>query len=337
MQKRILVTGAGGFIGGHLVNRLTNDGHYVIGMDIKYPEFRSVDDLGMVIHEIVDLRYQSDAIQALYRHGPYDEVYALAADMGGMGFIHGNDAQILFNNLMINLNTIRAAYDLGVSKYLFTSSACAYPGHLQMVDDVIPMLREDQAYPADPQDGYGWEKLTSEKLCQAFSNDYGMNVRIVRFQNTYGPYGTWRGGREKAPAALCRKIAISKLRGDKTTVCEIWGDGHQIRSWTYVDDVVEGLVRLMASDYQEPLNMGTTETMSVNDMAMVIASIADVKNFRITHIEGPQGVRNRNTDNTLIREVLGWEPSISIVNGLYTTYPWIEEQVREAMERGELE
>jgi nucleoside-diphosphate-sugar epimerase len=335
-MSKILVTGAGGFIGGHLSKRLADDGHEVVGMDIKSPEFRSMEDIGFHQFVTVDMRYQSDVIRAIHSFGPFDEVYALAADMGGMGFISYNDAQILFNNLMINLNTIRSCYDFVVGKYLFTSSACVYPEDLQMVEGEIPALREDQAYPANPQDAYGWEKLTAENLCLTFSQDYGMNVRVVRFHNTYGPYGTWRGGREKAPAALCRKIAISKLRGGDV-VCEIWGDGQQVRSYTYVDDTVEGLIRLMASDYQRPINIGTTETMTVNQMAFVIADIADVRNFRIVHVEGPQGVRNRNTDNSLIQSVLGWEPTIPIVVGLQKTYTWIEDQVRQAMERGEIE
>lgn len=316
--NRVLVTGAGGFIGHHLVSYLKAKGYWVRGVDIKYPEYTEPDADEF---EIRDLRRWEDCLEAMR---DIDEVYALAADMGGMGFISTHHSEILHNNALINLHTLEAARVRGVNRYLYTSSACVYPEYLQERTDVVP-LKEDDAYPALPQDAYGWEKLITERLCLHYAQDYGMETRIVRFHNIFGPLGTWDGGREKAPAALCRKVATAKLTGDP--VVEIWGDGEQTRSFCYIDDCVEGLYRLMRSDYREPLNLGQDRMLSINELADIIVDIARTPVTK-KHIPGPQGVRGRNSDNTRLREVLGWEPAISLEEGLARTYAWIEEQVR---------
>jgi len=253
-----------------------------------------------------------------------DEVYALAADMGGMGFISSHHAEILHNNTLIDINTIEAARRNGVKRYLYSSSACVYPEYLQGEVDVTP-LKEDDVYPAQPQDAYGWEKLMGEHLCQHYGAEYGMETRVVRFHNIFGPHGTWDGGREKVPAALCRKIARARLTGSNEI--EIWGDGEQTRSFCYIDDCVEGLFRLMRSNHREPLNLGQDRMISINALADLIADIAAWPIAK-RHVDGPQGVRGRNSDNTRLRQVLGWEPSISLEEGLGRTYAWIENQVR---------
>jgi GDP-D-mannose 3',5'-epimerase len=314
---RVLVTGAGGFIGHHLVAFLKKEGYWVRGADLKRPEYAptAADEFA-----ILDLRRHENCLAAAEG---IDEVYALAADMGGMGFISCHHAQILHNNLLISTHMLDAARESGVRRYLYTSSACVYPEYRQLEAGVEP-LREEHAYPAAPQDAYGWEKLITERLCGHYREDYGLETRTVRFHNIFGPLGTWDGGREKAPAALCRKVAIAKLTGDPTV--EIWGDGQQTRSFCYIDDCVEGIVRLMRSDYHEPLNLGQDRLISIDGLADLVAGVAGVSIVK-KHVPGPQGVRGRNSDNSRLREVLGWEPQISLEEGLARTFPWIEEQV----------
>jgi nucleoside-diphosphate-sugar epimerase len=315
---RVLVTGAGGFIGHHLVKYLAERGYWVRGVDVKAPEYEP-----SVASEFVqlDLRRWENCLQAT---ADVEEVYALAADMGGMGFISAHHAQILHNNALINLHTLEAARENGVKRYLYTSSACVYPEYRQMDANVTP-LKEEDAYPALPQDAYGWEKLVTERLCTHYREDYGLETRIVRFHNIFGPLGTWDGGREKAPAAMCRKIAAAKLTG--ATEIEIWGDGEQTRSFCYIDDCVEGIYRLMRSNHTEPLNLGQDRMVTINELADMVAAAAGI-GITKRHVDGPQGVRGRNSDNTRLRAVLGWEPRISLEEGLARTYAWIEAQVR---------
>jgi GDP-D-mannose 3', 5'-epimerase len=321
-MQRVLVTGAGGFIGHHLVTYLKERGYWVRGLDLKYPEYTEVDADEF---ELLDLRRRDDALLAVR---DVDQVYALAADMGGMGFISGNHATILHNNALINLHTIEAARLHGVERYLYSSSACVYPEHLQADAEVTP-LREEDAYPANPQDAYGWEKLISERLCEYYTDEHGMETRIVRFHNVFGPYGTYDGGREKAPAALCRKVAQAQPGG----TVEIWGDGGQTRSFCYVDDCIEGIYRIMQSDFREPLNLGTDRMVTIDELARIVIDISGKRDLKLVHVEGPQGVRGRNSDNSRLRDVLGWEPDVSLEDGLEPTYRWIEEQVERSAER----
>jgi len=314
---RVVVTGAGGFIGHHLVTHLKRRGAWVRGVDLKDPEFGRTDADEFLM---LDLRRWEACLEAT---AGVDDVYALAADMGGMGFISSHHAEILHNNLLISTHTMEAARQNRVSRYLYTSSACVYPEYLQTSTDVQP-LKEEDAYPAQPQDAYGWEKLVTERLCLHYRDDYGLDTRIVRFHNIFGPLGTWRGGREKAPAAMCRKVAIAKLTG--THQIDIWGDGEQTRSFCYIDDCVAGLDRLMESSYREPINLGQDRRISINELADMVARVAGIS-VTTRHVPGPQGVRGRNSNNGRLRQVLGWEPQISLEEGIARTYEWIEAQV----------
>jgi nucleoside-diphosphate-sugar epimerase len=321
-MRKILVTGAGGFIGHHLVSRLKQEGYWVRGADLKYPEYEP-----SAADEFVknDLRRWENCLEVT---ADVDEVYALAADMGGMGFISSHHASILHNNALINIHSLEGARLNGVKRYLYSSSACVYPDYLQTSVDVVP-LKEDDAYPAQPQDAYGWEKLITERLCQHYHEDYGMETRVVRFHNIFGPLGTWKGGREKAPAAICRKIAVAKMTGNHEI--EIWGDGRQTRSFCYVDDCVAGICRLMRSEYRSPLNLGQDRLITIDELADIVAGIAGIEITK-THISGPQGVRGRNSDNTKLRDVLGWTPEISLEEGLGRTYRWIESEIPASLE-----
>ena len=318
-MKRALVTGAGGFIGSHLVKFLKARGYWVRGVDIKQPEWEPSAADSFIV---ADLRNADKARQAL-GEWMWDEVYALAADMGGMGFISSHHAQILRNNALININTLDAAHASGARRYLYTSSACVYPEYRQTETDVAG-LKESDAWPAAPQDAYGLEKLVTEELCKHYRRDYGLETRIARLHNVYGPLGTWVGGREKAPAAFCRKVAVAKRHNQDHI--DLWGDGEQTRSFCWIGDCVEGLYRLMQSDYTEPLNIGSDRLISMNDLARLVMDAAGVT-LAIRHVDGPQGVRGRNSDNTLIKQVLGWEPSTPLETGIAETYRWIESQV----------
>jgi len=314
---RILVTGAGGFIGHHLVSYLKRRGDWVRGADVVLPQYARTDADEFLE---IDLRDDANAREAA---SGVDRVYALAADMGGMGYISSHHARILHDNALINLNTLEASRAAGVSRYLYSSSACVYPEYKQ-TDAAVTPLEEADAYPAQPQDAYGWEKLISERLCTHYREDYGIQTRIARFHNIFGPLGTWRGGREKAPAAMCRKVALAKVNG--ASEIEIWGDGEQTRSFCYVDDCLDGMTRLMASDYGEPVNIGQDRLISINQLADIVCAIAGVSLAK-RHVPGPQGVRGRNSDNTRARQVLEWEPRISLEDGLARTYAWIEAEV----------
>ncbi len=315
---RVAVTGAGGFIGSHLVTFLKNKGYWVRGIDIKYPEFSATYADEFLV---LDLRSHDNCLAATEG---IEEVYALAADMGGMGYISTHHAEILRNNSLIDINTIEAARLNGVKRFLYTSSACVYPEHLQESENVRP-LKEEDVYPAFPQDAYGWEKLMAERLCMHYQMDFGLETRVVRFHNIFGELGTWEGGREKVPAALCRKVAAAKIAGKKEV--EIWGDGEQTRSFCYISDCVEGLYRLMRSRYSEPINLGQDRMVSINQLADMIAEVAGIS-IEKKHVDGPQGVRGRNSDNEKLRQVLSWEPSITLEDGLAVTYQWIEDQVK---------
>lgn len=315
-QTKILVTGAGGFIGHHLVKFLVNKGFWVRGADIKLPEYEPSP-----AHDFqhLDLRFRENALRAMVG---IDEVYALAANMGGIGFIETHKAEIVRDNTQINHQTIEAAHIQGVKRYLYTSSACIYPGYLQRTTDATP-LKEEDAYPADAEDGYGWEKLYFERTCRHYREDLGLETRVVRFHNIFGPLGTYDGGREKSPAAICRKVALAN-DGDEI---EVWGDGQQTRSYCFIDDCVEGIFRLMRSDYSDPLNLGQDRLISVNELVDLVAQIAGKRIRKAYDLSKPQGVRGRNSDNSRLRSVLRWEPSITLEEGLMRTYQWIQHQL----------
>jgi nucleoside-diphosphate-sugar epimerase len=319
-SRRVLVTGAGGFIGGHLVGELQRRGFDDIrGVDLKplgrwYQQHDGVESVS------ADLR-EKDACYAAAEDVAY--VFNLAADMGGMGFIETHKADCMVS-VLINTNMLLASRDNGVTDFVFGSSACVYAAGKQTDPDVTA-LKEEDAYPAMPEDGYGWEKLFSERMCRHFMEDYGISVRVPRFHNVYGPYGTYAGGREKAPAAVCRKVIEAQLDG--TGAIEIWGDGEQTRSFTYIDDTIDGLFRLMESGFSEPINLGSSQLVTINGLVDIVEGIAGLKLERNYNLSAPQGVRGRNSDNTLILRELGWEPSISLEDGLDKTYHWIHEQM----------
>lgn len=314
-MKKALVCGAGGFIGGHLVKRLKEDGYFVRGVDVKPHEFsKSKADEFLLL----DLRVKENCVEALKITDGFDEVYQLAADMGGMGFIHSAECEILHNSNLINNYMIDEAAKAEVRKYFFSSSVCVY----RNMDFGEPEMTEEQAYPAQPDNEYGWEKLFAERMLLAYSRKYKMRARIARFQNCYGPEGTWRGGREKAPAAICRKIAEVPSGGE----IEVWGDGTAVRSYTYIDDMIDGIRRLMDSEIGEPTNIGNPEYVSVDELVKTVAKVAG-KEIRIKHVEGPVGVKSRNFSNERIYTT-GWRAKYPLVKGIEPTYLWIEEQVK---------
>jgi nucleoside-diphosphate-sugar epimerase len=318
-KKKALVCGAGGFIGSHMVRRLRSEGYWVRGVDLKHPEFGSLDADDFVI---ADLRLR-ESWDTLLDEG-MDEVYQFAADMGGAGYIFtgAHDAHVMHNSAMINLHAADFATQRHVGKIFYSSSACMYPAYNQEDPD-NPKCGEDTAYPAAPDSEYGWEKLFSERLYFAFSRNHSLNVRVARFHNIFGPEGTWCGGKEKAPAALCRKVAEQEDKG----VIEVWGDGLQTRSFLYIDECIEAVRRLMESSFTGPVNIGSEEMVTINQMAEMIMKIAG-KKLSIKHVPGPTGVRGRNSDNKLLREKLGWEPTQSLYDGLSRTYPWIAAQAK---------
>jgi GDP-D-mannose 3',5'-epimerase len=317
-MKKALVLGAGGFIGGHLVRRLKREGFWVRGVDLKFNEFRETEADDFVI---ADLRDQS-AVRAVV-DTRFDEVYQLAADMGGAGYIFTgeHDADVMHNSATINLNVADACHKRTIKRVFYSSSACMYPEYNQK-DPTRPNCAEDSAYPAAPDSEYGWEKLFSERLYLAYNRNHGLEARVARYHNIFGPEGTWTGGKEKAPAAVCRKVAMAK----SGEAIEIWGDGEQTRSFLFVDECLEGSTRLLRSDFEGPVNIGSEEMVTINQLVAMVADIAG-KRIEIEHIPGPLGVRGRNSDNRLIQERLGWAPSQPLVAGLEQTYGWIERQV----------
>ncbi len=318
-KKTALVCGAGGFIGGHLVKRLKSEGFWVRGVDLKFNEFTETSADDFVIGDLRNQQFVSSVVSLRF-----DEVYQLAADMGGAGYIFTgeNDANVMHNSAMINLNILDACHKRNIKRIFYSSSACMYPEHNQ--EDINnPICSEDSAYPANPDSEYGWEKLFSERLYLAYNRNHYMECRVARYHNIFGPDGTWEGGKEKAPAALCRKVAESEADGE----IEVWGDGLQTRSFLYIDECIEGTIRLLRSDVQTPLNIGSEEMISINDLAQLVIDISG-KSLTIQNVAGPQGVRGRNSDNRLIRKMLDWEPKKPLKNGILQTYKWIDDQLK---------
>jgi GDP-D-mannose 3',5'-epimerase len=320
-MKTALVCGAGGFIGGHLVKKLKQEGFWVRGVDLKFHEYSETAADDFVVGDLRNLDFCKSIIDR-----KFDEVYQLAADMGGAGFVFTgeNDADIMHNSATINLNVLDVCYKRNVKNIFYSSSACMYPEHNQM-DPNNPNCKEDSAYPANPDSEYGWEKLFSERLYLAYGRNHKMNVRVARYHNIFGPEGTWRGGREKSPAAICRKVAETKDGGE----IEVWGSGLQTRSFLYVDECVEGTSKLLRSNFTGPVNIGSEEMISINDLAKMVIEISG-KRISIKNIPGPIGVMGRNSDNTLIKEKLGWAPSRPLIEGIEKTYRWIEEKVKKS-------
>jgi GDP-D-mannose 3', 5'-epimerase len=324
-MKTALVLGAGGFIGSHLVKRLKTEGYWVRGVDLKYPEFDKTAADDFVQGDLRDPQLVEKVLAPAKGEG-FDDVYQLAADMGGAGYIFSgdNDANVMHNSALINLNVAYYAHKTGAKKVFYSSSACMYPAYNQE-DPENPKCNEESAYPAAPDSEYGWEKLFSERVFLSFNRNYKLPVRIARFHNIFGPEGTWRGGKEKAPAAICRKVLEAPEGGS----IEIWGDGKQTRSFLYIDECVEGVRRLMESDFTGPVNIGSEEMISINDFAKMIIGISG-KKLSIKNIPGPLGVRGRNSDNKLIKEKLGWEPALPLKEGIAKTYKWINQQHEKA-------
>src|SRR3989454_991467 len=314
----VLVAGGGGFIGGHLVAELRRRGRTVRAVDIKplsewYQAFRDVENV------VADLKLMDHCTRACRGVG---EVYQLAADMGGMGFIENHKALCMLS-VLINTHMLQAAHAAGARRFFYSSSACVYNAEKQLSSDVVP-LKEEDAYPAMPEDGYGWEKLFSERMCRHFREDFGLETRVVRYHNVYGPHGTWEGGREKAPAAICRKVIMAKTSGDHAI--EIWGDGRQTRSFTYIDDCIKGTLSIMASDILEPINVGSSELVTINQLVDIVEEIAGIHLKRTYNLGAPKGVNGRNSDNTKIKQALGWEPSVPLRDGMEQTYRWIYDE-----------
>ncbi len=318
MAKKILVLGAGGFIGSHLVKRLKTEGYSVVGVDMKHPEFSPSQADEFIVGDLRDADFCKQVFSI-----KFNEVFQLAGDMGGAGYIFtgDNDAEVMYNSSIINLNVLKQVVDTKVPKVFYSSSACIYPEHNQL-DPANPNCEEHSAYPAKPDSEYGWEKLFSERLYQSFARNHGFDVRIARFHNIFGHEGTYKGGKEKAPAAICRKVAEAQEGGS----IEIWGDGKQTRSFLFIDECLEGTLRLMQSNFNQPLNIGSEEIISINDLAKKIIALSG-KNLSINNIDGPIGVRGRNSDNRLARQVLSWSPSLPLETGLKQTYHWVAKLV----------